>query len=241
MTQSSKEKKIAAAVARPAPRRLTVKGERTRTAILDAAERQFAERGYDGVSLRQIIDESAVQMGQLQYYFPAKEDVFVAVLDRRIEEVLAVYADAVDALERRQAAGPVTLRMIMRAVMAISRAWLSGDDPGRHHYLRVLGLATMSFNQPDYVRRHGQVFRPLNNRILASMARLFPAAPEARVVDAYYLIEANLLSLYVNVDAILARSGASRADGAVERIYDELESFLVGGVERLLEPSTSGS
>jgi len=59
MTQSPANKTMAD-TAPSTPRRLTVKGERTRTAILDVAERQFSRRGYDGVSLRQIIDESAV-------------------------------------------------------------------------------------------------------------------------------------------------------------------------------------
>ncbi|QUT05531.1 TetR/AcrR family transcriptional regulator [Sphingobium phenoxybenzoativorans] len=223
-------------------KRLTSKGERTRTTILDAAERQFAARGYDGVSLRQIMDEAGVQMGQLQYYFPSKEEVFVGVLDRRIEEVMIVYGRSVEELERLEAAGDVTLRVIMRAVMAISRAWLSEDDIGRHRYLRVLGLSTMNFNQPEYVRRHSRVFHPLNNRVAAAIGRLFPDVPEARVLDAYHLIEANLLSLYVNIDSVLARRGELRTGEAVERMYDELETFLVGGVERLLRaPSTLGS
>jgi len=59
MTQSPANKTMADTEP-STPRRLTVKGER---AILDVAERQFSRRGYDGVSLRQIIDESAVQMG----------------------------------------------------------------------------------------------------------------------------------------------------------------------------------
>ncbi len=221
-------------VTRPAPKRLTLKGERTRAAILDAAERQFSERGYDGVSLRQIIDEAAVQMGQLQYYFPSKDDVFAGVLDRRLNDVLTMYAQSIEWLDQQVAAGPVTLRTILRTVMAASRAWLRSDDTGRHRYLRVLGLATMNFSQPDFVRRHGEVFRPLNIRIIAAIAALFPAASEDRVVGAYYLIEANLLSLYVNLDAILIRSNQPRTSEVVGRMYDELESFLVGGVEQLL-------
>lgn len=219
---------------RPGPKRLTSKGERTRAAILDAAERQFSERGYDGVSLRQIMDEAGVQMGQLQYYFPSKDDVFAGVLDRRIEDVLTVYTESVAWMEQKAAQGPLTLPIILRAVMAVSRAWLCSDDIGRHRYLRVLGLSTMNFSQPDYVRRHGEVFRPLNSRIVAAIAALFPAASEDRVVGAYYLIEANLLSLYVNLDAILTRSGLPRTSDVVGRMYDELETFLVGGVEHLL-------
>lgn len=228
------ETAASAIVGRPAPRRLTLKGERTRAAILDAAERQFSERGYDGVSLRQIMDEADVQMGQLQYYFPSKDEVFAGVLDRRLSDVLTFYAESLEWLEQLVAAGPITLRTVLRAVMAVSRAWLCSDDTGRHRYLRMLGLATMSFSQPDFVRRHGEVFRPLNIRIVAAIAALFPAASEDRVVGAYYLIEANLLSLYVNLDAILIRSGQPRTSEVVGRMYDELESFLVGGVEQLL-------
>lgn len=219
--------------ARPV-KRLTSKGERTRAAILDAAERQFAERGFDGVSLRQIIEEASVQMGQLQYYFPSKEDMFAGVLDRRIDEVIDGYAEAIASLD---GAAELGLSELIRAVTRISRSWLTGDDVGRHRYLRMLGLATMNYSQPDYVARHTQAFRPLNNRVVEEMERVFPDAPRERVLAAYYLIEANLLSLYVNLDALLARTGSVHSAAAVGQIYDDLEGFLVGGVERLLGPA----
>lgn len=213
---------------------LTAKGERTRAAILDAAERQFAERGYDSVSLRQIIDEANVQMGQLQHYFPSKESVFVSVIERRIDGVIEGYNEALADLSRHAQAGPVDLRMVIRAVMAISRSWLSSDDTGKHRYLRMLGLSTMSFDQPDYVARHTRAFKPLNDLIALWFGRLYPHATDDRLMKAYYLVEANLLSLYVNIDSIFARSGHERTGAAVVRLYDDLEDFLVGGVEGLL-------
>ena len=217
-----------------APKKLTSKGQRTRDAILDAAERQFAERGFEGVSLRQIMDEAQVQMGQIQYYFPSKEDVFASVLERRLDDVCAGYAAAVADLDALAAAGRADLAATVRAVTAISRAWLSSDDTGRHRYLRMLALSTMSFDQPDYVRRHGEAFRPLNERVVAAMAACFPHASEARIRAAYHLIETNLLSLYVNVDAMLRRSGIARSAQSVGALYDDLEQFLRGGVERLI-------
>ena len=202
--------------------------------ILDAAERQFSERGFDGVSLRQIMEGAGVQMGQVQYYFPAKEDVIISVIDRRLAEVTDAYRQAVEDLEARARAEPVGLRAVIAAVLLVSRTWLASDDPSRHRYLRMLGLATMSFNQPDYVRSHGQAFRPLNERVIAMLLRLFPDQAPGRVRSAYHLIEANLLSVYVNIDALFARRGEERSAAAVHRYYDELEGFLHGGCKEML-------
>lgn len=223
--------------ARAGDRSLTSKGQRTRTAILDAAERQFAERGFDGVSLRQIMEEAGVQMGQVQYYFPTREDVIVSVLERRLDDVTEVYRAAVEQMEARHPQTPDDLECVISAVLLASRTWLSSDDVGRHRYLRMLGLATMNFSQPDYVRSHGQAFRPLNERVVAVLARLYPAQDEGRVLSAYHLIEANLLSLYVNIDAIFARRGEARSGAAVHRLYDDLQDFLCGGCRQLLGDS----
>ncbi len=218
----------------PPAKRLTSKGLKTRSAILDAAERQFSERGFDGVSLRQIMDEAGVKMGQLQHYFPAKEDVFVGVLDRRLAQVTADYVAAVEEMEGRVEARQADLRVIVRAVMSVSRAWLSSEDVGLHRYLRMLALSTMSFDQPDYVRSHGLSFQPLNERIIRQLARLYPQAGPERTRAAYHLIEANLLSVYANVDSQLARSRVKRSAQAIGNLYDHLEDFLVGGIDAVL-------
>lgn len=214
------------------PRRLTTKGERTRTIILDAAERQFAEHGYDGVALRQIIEEAMVQMGQLQYYFRTKEELFVAVLDRRLADVQKEYAEAIRKLDLIDGGGNIST--VIRAQMAPGRAWLTSDDVGRHRYLRILGLSTLSFDQPDYIARHARVFSPLNEIIANWLRRLYPAASTECITSAYYLIESNFVGLYVNINSILARRGQMRTTESVEKLFDDLAVFLAGGAHALL-------
>ena len=50
----------------------------TRTRILDAAERLVAERGFHGVSLREITAAAGANSAAVHYYFRHKEDLLEA-------------------------------------------------------------------------------------------------------------------------------------------------------------------
>jgi AcrR family transcriptional regulator len=59
--------------------------ERNRDLVLDAAWRVFADRGYVGSSLEAIADEAGFSKGVVYSQFGSKADLFLALLDRRIE------------------------------------------------------------------------------------------------------------------------------------------------------------
>ncbi len=52
--------------------------------ILEVAERLFAERGFDGTSVRDIASEAAVNVAMISYYFGSKEKLLHAVFHNRI-------------------------------------------------------------------------------------------------------------------------------------------------------------
>lgn len=54
----------------------TVKNRREQ--ILETARRLFVERGYDGVSVRDIAKELGISAGNITYYFKKKEDLMEA-------------------------------------------------------------------------------------------------------------------------------------------------------------------
>ena len=61
--------------------------ERSRAAILDAAERRFAELGYEATSLTQVGADAGVSRGTPGYFFRSKAELYQAVLDRSFAEV----------------------------------------------------------------------------------------------------------------------------------------------------------
>jgi AcrR family transcriptional regulator len=60
--------------------------ERNRFLVLDAARRVFLERGYHGATLDQIADDAGFSKGVVYSQFGTKADLFLALLDLRIEE-----------------------------------------------------------------------------------------------------------------------------------------------------------
>ncbi|GAB3223745.1 TetR family transcriptional regulator [Glycomyces halotolerans] len=59
--------------ARTGAKRTGTKAERTRRRIIDVALEMFAERGYDGTTMRAIAAEAGVSVGNAYYYFKSKE------------------------------------------------------------------------------------------------------------------------------------------------------------------------
>ncbi|MEO8103190.1 MAG: TetR family transcriptional regulator C-terminal domain-containing protein [Betaproteobacteria bacterium] len=62
-------------------------------AILDSAERLFAQYGFEGVSLESIAAAGGISRHNLLYYFPNKEALYRRVLDRVLDLWLASMAE----------------------------------------------------------------------------------------------------------------------------------------------------
>ena len=56
--------------------------ERTRQAILAAAEEEFADKGLAGARVDAIAEQSGANKRMLYYYFGSKENLYIAVLER---------------------------------------------------------------------------------------------------------------------------------------------------------------
>lgn len=71
------------------------KGEITRARILDAAEEIFAERGFDGTTLRDVAARVGLRNPSLYNHFESKDALYAAVLERGVGPVLRVLSEFV--------------------------------------------------------------------------------------------------------------------------------------------------
>src|SRR6476646_8049035 len=70
------------------PSRLTREQSRanTRERVLTAARSVFANRGFHGASVEEIASEAGFSTGALYSNFDGKEDLFLVLMEREIEE-----------------------------------------------------------------------------------------------------------------------------------------------------------
>lgn len=63
--------------------------ELTRAALIDAARRLFAEKGYHATGTHEIVELAEVTRGALIHHFPKKEDLFLAVFEAVESDLMA--------------------------------------------------------------------------------------------------------------------------------------------------------
>ena len=164
----------------PAPRGGSRRGAATKEAILDAAERCFAEGDFDGVSLRAITDAAGVDLALANYHFGSKDNLVREVISRRAR---IVHEARVLALEEARHAAGTTSPTVDAVVLAFINPWLdrlATGDAGWRSYNRLLCQLTM---MPKYLPL---VSDSLNSTALHFINALRAAAPNAPTRSIYW-------------------------------------------------------
>lgn len=96
-------------------RRTDIRRENER-AILEAAEKVFAEAGFGGATMQLIADMAGLPKANLHYYFATKEDLYRRV----VQQIFEIWLDAASSFDN--ASGPVEgIGAYIDAKMDISR------------------------------------------------------------------------------------------------------------------------
>jgi AcrR family transcriptional regulator len=111
---------------------MTRPSEVTRDRIMKAAERLFAERGYDGTSIRAIVARARVNQAAINYHFEGKDGLYREVLRgafRGLTEDQLAHAGEAGAMSREDALAAFIRRQL--------RPLLARDEASRH--IRIFG------------------------------------------------------------------------------------------------------
>ncbi|HJY26328.1 MAG TPA: TetR family transcriptional regulator [Actinomycetes bacterium] len=164
-------------------------GVDTRAEIVTAARQEFAEKGYDGVTLRGIARVADVDPALVHHYFAnGKEELFVAAMQLPFspaERLPDVLAGGVDGLGER-----------------MTRFFLSvwGDPRGREPFLAVLRAALT--NEQAAAMLRGFVAQTILSRVAAALD-VPPEERELRVeVAAAQLIGVAMLRYVIRIEPL---------------------------------------
>ena len=154
----------------------------TRSRILDAAERLFAARGLDAVSIRDITGAAGVNLGAVNYHFGTRRDLVAAVFDRRMAPLTAERLAALDALERAAGEKAAALEDVLGAFFLPAVRMSLGPERDGAVFGRLMARCMLEPNPMLETLLRGHI-EPVIRRFDAALIR---ALPRLRPADVFW-------------------------------------------------------
>jgi AcrR family transcriptional regulator len=197
----------------------------TRERIMKAAERLFAERGYDATSIRAIVAKARVNQAAINYHFDGKDGLYREVLRaafRALTEQQLEHADEMKAMSREAALAEFIRRQL--------RPLLGRDEYSRH--MRILNWETV---------RPTAVFRKLLSEeaapfmgLAVELVRRFQPEADQRTLTAAAVWLVGQCSVFLRNREQLADPplGLALDEEAVEWLAQLVSRWATGGLGR---------
>lgn len=203
-------------------------GERsTRTQILDAAEALFAERGFDGVSVRDVASGAGVRLGLATYYFETKLALFEAVIARRTQILNERRRTALEAMRLRPA---WSVEDVLEAFVA---PYLDLSLNGGHGW-KAYGRLIAQLAQDN--RWLGLIEHHMNETALLfrdALCQALPGVPPSTVARGFVFCISLIVSAFTENRRIEAMSDGVFAGSDLEGTFRDMIPFLAAGLRAL--------
>jgi AcrR family transcriptional regulator len=152
-------------------------GADSRERIFLVAERLFADRGFDGVSVRDIAGEAGVNLAAINYHFGSKSALLLDIFRQRTKELNRERREALRDAQARSNESP-SLEDILRALLGPPLLWRD-QASGRQTASRFVTRA-MSEPTPE-LRKLLETEVSHLKRFRAALARALPRLADAEV------------------------------------------------------------
>ena len=205
----------------------------TKTRILDAAELLFMEHGFEATSLRSLTSAASVNLAAVNYHFGSKEELFQAVLTRRLDPMNQERIDILERLEREAGGKPCAVEKILFAMMIPALKLARDEKRGGKNFLRLLGRAYA--DPAPFIRQFlsGQ-YAGMIGRYKEAFGRALPHLSKQELTWRLHFVMGALSYTLAGTDALklFAQVTSTERDrDNDELLLQRLAPFLVAGLK----------
>jgi AcrR family transcriptional regulator len=145
----------------------------TRERVLEVAERLFAARGLDAVSIRDITGAAGANLGAINYHFRTKDGLIAAVIERRVGPLNEQRLRALAAAEQAAGNAPPKLEAVLDAFFRPAVEQAMDPKRGGATFSKLMARCMVDPN-PAVEKAMRHYFEPLVKRFDAVLLRVMP-------------------------------------------------------------------
>lgn len=156
--------------------------------LLDAAEQLFAEKGFDGVPVRDITSLASCNVAAINYHFGGKDNLYLEIVKRRMVDLREIRINSINEVMSKPAA---TLEDLLRT---FSWAFLNPlvDEESGPKLIKLM-LREMLDPQLPSDLFFTEVIRPVTQRLLEALIKICPDIDEMKACFCIHSMVAQLL------------------------------------------------
>ena len=199
--------------------------------LLDAAEQLFAQRGFHGVSLRDITQMAGVDVALVSYHFGSKRALFAAVFERRAEVLNEERLELLEEVRRAALPGAPTVEAIVNAFTHPLLDRSARGGPGWKSYFALVAYVN---NSPEFgpimMTRH---FDPLVDRFIAVLREALPNCPPREIYWGYQFLTGALTLTFAETGRIDKLSAGLCRSSDLDSVHQRLGPYVAAGFRAL--------
>lgn len=194
--------------------------------ILNAAEIEFAEKGFDGAGMKALAKRADVSQSLLHYHFGSKDNLYEAVIRERSKLINDERLKLLDAIDFKctEALGKIFEALFIPAL---------GPAGGGRAYARIFaGLIAGSERDQALVRKY---YDPTASEFINAIETVVPDGSR-RLAAQIYLYALGVLASIISRDGRAERLGNHSSDRLGDAaLIKQLTKFAVGGARAILD------
>ncbi|HSW82151.1 MAG TPA: TetR/AcrR family transcriptional regulator [Usitatibacter sp.] len=202
----------------------------TKTRILDAAERLFVEHGFEATSLRSLTSAAGVNLAAVNYHFGSKEELFQAVLTRRLDPMNQERIELLGRVEREAGGRTLSCEKILFAMLIPALKLARDEKRGGKNFLRLLGRA---YADPAPFIRHflSDQYAGMIGRYKEAFLKALPHLSRQELTWRLHFVMGALSYTLAGTDALKLFAEATSTTNNDELLLQRLAPFLVAGLK----------
>jgi AcrR family transcriptional regulator len=213
-----------------------IRGRRTRaeqraatiSQILDTSEDLFSQRGYFGVTIKDVADAMGIHPALIHYYFDGKKELFDSVFERRMEYAITTRTAGLDAYEAEVGDQPTVEGALRAYYDGAFDVYINGDE-GWRNFGRIFAQVN---NAPGYgTEKMVTYFDPLVLRLIGLLQKALPDAEPEDLFWSFQFTSGAYTLILSQTGRIDRLSDNLCTSDDFEAVRERFVTFMVGGFD----------
>ena len=202
--------------------------KQARERLLDAAEKLFSEKGFDGIGIRELTSQAECNIAAVNYHFGSKAELYKQMFRRHMEKVFSLQKEKIK--EVMQSEKPTLEKLLRETIKTALDALYEGDERIPMLKLTVREILNPHLKEEVVAQETVQEFLKTYREALV---KLLPEFEPGRAMLSVFSLEGLILHPLLFFDFYSQHYKYLKIDNLVDHIVD----FAAAGIRKATEKS----